>query len=773
MVRNFEGSGIDATEDSGSGDSGTGRGGGGFADRGGPVPDDSGDDSSDTGSSSSGSDYPNPIADDDPPATGSSDDSRDLGSSVSDDDRDRIQEQRAAEERFREMDPTADGTVSRREARQYLAAAQEAGMSIDNLDERGALAAQIEGISGVDARRLAARRGGRDEADVDLDVNDGVFRTSWREELNEQTRQRRQRQRRAGSDGVSPAVASAVRRGSFGRPPNEPMAMEGGDARLLLESARARGVEGGDVRLLTESMQQSPQGGDFRLFSESTAETPDETGVDFSAATEDPVGFLRGAGPRREERFINALTGGALDEGQQAQEQLRRTVTPGDDLISEADVARGSREFLLERSDELSSAAAVGVASPEPVSTALGAGTLGLLGVAAYADQAEIETPEERPGLFSEVETPDEPQSTPSELGVAEDGRLFDDGEVGVPADGQLFESGELGIGNPAESVDPLSITADRLVQRGRAESRRERERETSIFRRDDRGASDEELQEILGGGGTLGRVEEDETAPENDLFDEGTDWAVRRDPTPATVTAGEIGAGSATSGAAVDDGSPSFAERSTDLGDAGFRVRSSSRGDQLAFGTTRTDSRQRAQSMLDFGGVFTGGSADVFTNQTPGTNVRTGQTPGVDVGTTPVTAAGTASLTASDLVSAPALATPNPYAQPSGFAEPPQYAEPSQTTYSQGSGTPGQPTPPTQRLRQQESSFEFSEDGFEVDATEDLFSSGIQSSEELLEDFGFGISTDGDSSDGLFGSSESGFGSGDGGLFDEGDGWF
>jgi hypothetical protein len=53
-------------------------------------------------------------------------------------------------------------------------------------------------------------------------------------------------------------------------------------------------------------------------------------------------------------------------------------------------------------------------------------------------------------------------------------------------------------------------------------------------------------------------------------------------------------------------------------------------------------------------------------------------------------------------------------------------------------------------------------DDLFGLDATEDLFSSGIQSGEELLEDFtGSGTS-----------SSGSAFGSSGGDLFDEGDGW-
>ena len=172
-------------------------------------------------------------------------------------------------------------------------------------------------------------------------------------------------------------------------------------------------------------------------------------------------------------------------------------------------------------------AASVGVVAPEPTSTVGGLGALALLGGAAYLDQqfreGEIAVPTQRPGeTQSEITAPTNPNEQPSEIDVGEattsvseldpESTVQDVEEVGVPTE---------------QSTDLTTLrTAQRL---GRTQGRRRAREEgtSSEFRRDNPGASDEELEEILRGPQeetTLGR-------DQGSLFEEVDPTTFERDP--------------------------------------------------------------------------------------------------------------------------------------------------------------------------------------------------------------------------------------------------
>lgn len=427
-------------------------------------------------------------------------------------------------------------------------------------------------------------------------------------------------------------------------------------------------------------------GGDARLFNEvrRQAREQQQDGVDFSTAFEDPVGFLRGAGPQREERFVSDVTGGVSDVGADLEDEFRARVTPGPDPITQQDVARGSQAFINEQRDELSSAALAGVAAPEPTSSAAGAVTLGLLGVAAAAERGEIETPEERPGVFREFETPDEPGSIESELGIGQQRpeELSIDEALGGGVQSELDRPDDF-----VDRPDPTIVSFDRLIQRGRARQReREREDDINPFRRDDRGADREELDEILSGGGTLGEVEEEATDPERDVFDDGEqDFVGRRDTGPGDVTAGEVGGGldQATSAEDVfaDDGA-SFAQRSAEVGDALFDARGGL-DDVFGGAADRRDAATQAAAGVDL--VQTPElSPDVESGLDDFLGTRTTQTPRSE--TTPRQQ----TRPRLDDLLTPETASPDLFADPTGaptlFEDPPRFNDPTATS------TPAQP---------------------------------------------------------------------------------
>ena len=166
--------------------------------------------------------------------------------------------------------------------------------------------------------------------------------------------------------------------------------------------------------------------------------------------------------------------------------------------------------------DTLAGAAVVAAAAePTPVGEALlfGTGTAGALGgsAASNPEQGEELVPES-PFSQPEIDAPSDPATDRSELDVA-DGT--DGGEIGLPDDlTTLGGADELPTPeDPAatrseldvptgEGRDLSTIRAAQLI--GRQEGR-ESDPSTDRFRPD----RDDELQEILSGGGTLGEVEE------------------------------------------------------------------------------------------------------------------------------------------------------------------------------------------------------------------------------------------------------------------------
>jgi len=174
--------------------------------------------------------------------------------------------------------------------------------------------------------------------------------------------------------------------------------------------------------------------------------------------------------------------------------------------------------------DTLTGAAVVAAAAePTPIGEALlfGGATAGALGgsAASNPEQGDELVPES-PLTQSEIDTPADPAADRSELAVGEDGRgaelglpddltsLGDADEIAAPTD-PAPQPSELDVPS-GEGRDLSTIRAAQLIGR---EEGRQRGDGADGFRRD----RDDELQEILSGGGTIGNVEESGEPSVND----------------------------------------------------------------------------------------------------------------------------------------------------------------------------------------------------------------------------------------------------------------
>lgn len=212
-------------------------------------------------------------------------------------------------------------------------------------------------------------------------------------------------------------------------------------------------------------------------------------------------------GPRKEQAFVDTLTGGLSERGREWQEEFRADVTPGEEPVSEQDVASGiqsifgveeaiTEETVSQRASELfqdseavagaAGIAGAAVATPEPLTTGGGLAALAGIGVGsaivAGADQAGVEGNEEfvsgrdgrttvveipeDGGVFggAELDVPSKPEGVlPDSIEVSGDdarGSEFDVPQGSDPLPGQS----EIEIPDPRQDTGPQILTGQQLI---------------------------------------------------------------------------------------------------------------------------------------------------------------------------------------------------------------------------------------------------------------------------------------------------------------------